>query len=107
MKRTIVVKVLMIIFILAALAIPVSAEGLQDSDVYTGTIKLVNDLSLAATVLCPLVGGVVAVVFVIRRSMADEQDGKMWTKRITTAIICAVAGMLITGIIALLTSYYV
>ena len=88
------------------LAMPVNAAGLQESNLYTGAMALVNDITSALTVLCPLVGGAAALVFMIRRSMADEQDGKMWTKRMTTAIICGVGGMLVAGIIALLTSYF-
>ena len=38
--------------------------------------------------------------------MADEQDGKMWQRRITNAIIWGVGGGLIAGIIALVSSYY-
>ena len=89
------------------LALPVNAAGgLQGSNLYTGAMALVNDITTGLTVLCPLVGGAAALVFVIRRSMADEQDGKMWSKRITTAVICGVAGMLVSGLIALLTSYF-
>ena len=90
----------------AMLATTASASGLQGSSIYTGTVNLLNDLSTVLTVLCPLVGAVAALYFVIRRSMADEQDGKMWTKRITTSIICGVAGMLVAGLITLLTGYF-
>lgn len=91
----------------AALALSASASGsLQSSPIYTGMQNLLNDLSTMLMVLCPLIGGVAALYFVIRRSMADEQDGKMWTKRMTTAIICGVGGMLISGLISLLTGYF-
>ena len=56
--------------------------------------------------LCPLVCGLVAIYFAIRKGMADEQDGKMWQRRITNAIIWGVGGGLIAGIIALVSSYY-
>ncbi len=90
----------------ALLTFPVSATGLQGSKIYTGAVSLLNDLTTILTVLCPLAGGVAALYFVIRRSMADEQDGKMWTKRISTAVICGVAGMLVSGLITLLTGYF-
>lgn len=76
------------------------------SKIATGTKALVNDLSTWATALCPTVGGLCAVFFIIRMSMSDEQDKKMWKHRATTAVICGVAGMLVSGIIALLSSYY-
>ncbi len=86
--------------------VPGSAAGLQGSTVYQGIMSLLNDLMSAAMILCPVVGAIAAVYFLIRRSMADEQDGKMWNKRVFTAIICGVAGALVTGAIALLTSYF-
>lgn len=88
------------------LATPVGATGLQGSTIYTGFINLLNDLTTALMIICPIAGTVAALYFMIRRSMADEQDGKMWTKRITTAIICGVAGMLVSGLISLLTGYF-
>ncbi len=89
------------------LVFPVSATGLQGSKIYTGAVSLLNDITTVLTVFCPLFGGAAALYFVIRRSMADEQDGKMWTKRISIAIICGVGGMLVSGLIMLLTSYFV
>lgn len=80
--------------------------SLAGSSIVTGITKLVNDLSTVLMVLCPTVGGAAAVYFTIRRSMADEQDGKMWSKRITTAIICGVAGLLVSGLITLLSGYF-
>lgn len=86
--------------------VPASASGLMNSSLYTGTSKLIADIMSVVTILCPTICGVAAVVFAVRRGMADEQDAKMWTRRITTAIICGVAGGLISGIITLIASYY-
>ena len=52
------------------------------------------------------VAGISAVVYHIRRSMADEADGKMFQKRVVTALICGVAVSLVGGIITLISSYY-
>ena len=38
--------------------------------------------------------------------MSDEQDGKMWTKRMVVAIICGAGGALVSGIISTIASYY-
>lgn len=89
-----------------AMAGSVSAADLNSSTIVTGTKQLLADVMTALTVLCPTVCGVFAIGFAIRRGMADEQDGKMWTRRITTAIVCGVAGGLISGAIALVASYY-
>lgn len=88
------------------MATPASATGLQGSTIYTGTMQLLADLMLWATIACPVIGGLAAVVFAIRRGMADSQDGREWNKRIVTAIVCGVGGGLITGIISLIASYY-
>lgn len=80
--------------------------GFAGSDFAQGTMNLVNDISLWCIVLCAVVGTAAAVYCLIRRSMADEADGKMWTRRCTTAVICAVAGALVGSIVAVISSYY-
>lgn len=71
-----------------------------------GTKNLISDISVWFIVICALAGTASAVYCLIRRGMADEVDGKMWTKRCVTAVICAVAGALIGGIVSLIGSYY-
>ena len=56
------------------LAVSVRADGFADSSVATGTLALVRDVTAWVTVLCPLVCGLVAIYFAIRKGMADEQD---------------------------------
>ena len=84
----------------------VIASGIAESNLGAGITKLLNDLSTWLSILAPSAAGAAAVYFVIRRSMADEQDGKIWEKRIKTAIICGVAGALVGGVIKLLSSYF-
>ena len=38
--------------------------------------------------------------------MSDEQDGKLWEKRIKVAILCGVGGCLTSGAISVLSSYF-
>ena len=93
--------------ILSMLVIPASAAGgFASSTLAVGIKNMVNDVSTYLVILCPVIGGASAVYFLIRRSMADEQDGKMWDKRIKMAILCGVAGMLVSGIIAMVSSYF-
>jgi len=80
---------------------------IADSTFGVGTKNLINDVFKYLVVLSPLTGGAFAVYFVIRKGMADEQDGKMWAHRIKTAIACGVGGCLVSGVIAVITSYYV
>lgn len=95
-------------FVLAimSMVVPASADSLSSSTVGTGIKNMLNDASSFGIVICPIVGGAAAVYFLIRRSMADEQDGKMWMRRIWIAIICGVAGCLVSGIISLISSYF-
>lgn len=88
------------------LAVNAAASSWSESKFATGTKNLISDMSLYLVVLCPIVGGAFAVYYLIRRSMADETDGKMWTKRIITAIICGVLGALVSGIISMVAGYY-
>lgn len=81
--------------------------GFAESKLATGTLNLANDVSSWLCMLGPVVGGLYAVYYLIRRSMADETDGKMWTKRAWTAGIIGVGVLLVSGIIALLTGYYI
>lgn len=85
---------------------PAYAVKFQDSDIYKGSMDLLQDLSTAAIFAGPAVCGLVAVIFFIRKSMSDEQDDKMWNKRIVKAIICGVAIGLVSGAIALISAYY-
>lgn len=82
------------------------AGSFANSTLAQGTKNLISDISVWFIVICALAGTASAVYCLIRRGMADEVDGKMWTKRCVTAIICAVAGALIGGIVSLIGSYY-
>jgi len=86
--------------------VPAFADNISDSTVGSGVKHLLTDLSTYMVIIGPLAAAVAAGYFLIRRSMADEQDGKFWQKRITVAIICGVGVLLVSGIIALVASYF-
>lgn len=88
------------------LAVTARADSFAESKLATGTVALVQDITAWVTVLCPLACGLMAIYFAIRKGMADEQDGKMWQRRITNAILWGVGGGLIAGVISLVSSYY-
>ena len=85
---------------------PTNPGDFANSTFATGTKKLLEDVSGWLIGIGIAVAGISAVVYLIRRSMADEADGKMFQKRAITAIICGVAVSLVGGIIALISSYY-
>ena len=96
----------MALFVASTVAPVYAATVLENSTFYKGLMNLLQDISLAVTIGGPLICVICAGVFLARRSMADEQEGKMWNKRIATALICAVAIGLVAGLVTLLTSYF-
>lgn len=85
---------------------PTGTGNFANSTIAQGTKNLITDISTWFIVICALAGTAAAVYCLIRRGMADEVDGKMWTKRCVTAIICAVGGALIGGIVTLVSGYF-
>lgn len=85
---------------------PSGTGSFASSDIAQGTKNLITDISTWFIVICALAGTAAAIYCLIRRGMADEVDGKKWTKRCVTAIICAVGGALIGGIVTLVGSYF-
>ncbi len=104
--RSLAKRVFFSLVMLALCAVPASAGGLADSTLGTGLKNLLTDASNLLLVLCPAAGGTFGVYFFIRRSMSDEQDGKMWEKRIKIAIGCGVGGCLVAGLISVLSTYF-
>ncbi|WP_294855242.1 hypothetical protein [uncultured Oscillibacter sp.] len=101
LKRVFFSLVIPVLFI-----VPASAGGLAGSTLGVGLKELISDVSALLIVLCPLTAAAAAGFFAIRRSMSDEQDGKLWEKRIKTAIFCGVGGCLVSSVITLLASYF-
>lgn len=99
-------KVICLMALSALLLTTAQAGGFESSPLATGTKQLIQDIMGYTVVLCPTAGGLAAVYFLIRRAIADEQDGKMWMKRVAVAIGCGVGGALVSGVISLLASYY-
>ncbi len=94
------------VVVLANLMVRARAADLTNSTIGVGIRNILNDISSFGMVIGPTIGGAAAAYFLIRRSMADEQDGKMWSRRIWIAIICGVAVLLVSGIISLISSYF-
>ena len=70
-----------------------------------GLEDFIGDVESFLLIVAPIAAICCSVYFAIRRSAADEQEGKMWTKRIITAWVgCAIA-LLSSGILELLKKY--
>ena len=85
---------------------PTNPGNFANSTFATGTQRLLSDVGTWLIIIGISVGGVSAVVCLIRRAMADETDGRMWQKRAITAVLCGVGVSLVGGIITMISSYY-
>ncbi|AFM01448.1 hypothetical protein Desde_3156 [Desulfitobacterium dehalogenans ATCC 51507] len=104
-KSLLLAAILMAVFLL----VPdmVFAETIQESKIFTGTIKMLNDGTTALMIAAPIIGALVIAYFLIRRSAADEMDQKQWNKRVFVALVSVVGVELVSVIINVVTSYYV
>lgn len=82
------------------------ATSIQSSKLYTGTEKLIQDLTTMLIALAPIVGGALIVYFFIRRGAADEMEQKQWNSRIVTVIISCAAAVLGAVTLNLIMTYY-
>ena len=98
--------VVAIIIILAFTNCCLATGGIQGTTLVTGTQKLLTDLTNWLMVLVPIVAVVLIVYFLIRKSAADEMDGKRWDNRIKTVIICCIGAIIASGLINVLIGYY-
>jgi purine-cytosine permease-like protein len=80
--------------------------GFQGSILATGTERLLNDVSTWLMIIAPIAGVAACIYFLIRRSAADEQDQKMWTKRITGALIAVIAAEIVGAMMKVFLGYY-
>lgn len=100
-------KIVCLLMSAALLITGAGATGnFASSDLAVGTRQLLQDVMNFAVIICPIAGGLAAIVCLIRKAMSDEQDGKMWNKRMFVAIICGVGGALVSGVISTIASYY-
>lgn len=106
MKKQMKYRLAALAALIMTLPISVRANNISDSTIGAGIKLMLQDATSYLIVLCPIIGGLAAGYFAIRRSMADEQDGKMWAHRIKNAILCGVGGGLVSGVIALISSYF-
>lgn len=83
------------------------ADDFGSSTIATGTSQLLSDVGNWLIGICLAAGTTAAVYFLIRRAFADEQEGKLWTRRCIVSIICAVAGALVGSIVSMIGSYYI
>lgn len=85
------------------------AEGqatIATSIIATGTKSLIADISSWLTGIAVTVTAVVCVALFIARGLSDEQDKKMWDKRIKTTIVSGILAITITSLIGVIAGYF-
>lgn len=82
------------------------AEDLSSTKLVTGLTKLINDASTVLMGVAIPVAALAAAFFLIRRSMADQQDQKQWGDRAKAAIFCGIGAVVVGGLIKVLASYF-
>lgn len=84
----------------------INTWAIQSNKVVTGTKKLFEDAMGGLKIVGPTACALLAGYFFLRKGGADEQDQKMWQKRINTAIVAAVGIIVIASVIEAVLKYY-
>lgn len=86
----------------------VATGGLQSSTLWTGFLQMLNDATTIAMIACPIIAGLLWIIFSIARAAADDEPTqKKWSKKMKDCIIFGIAGLVGSGIIAVVSSYFV
>lgn len=80
--------------------------SIESSTIFTGTQKLLNDLSKALLIIAPIAAIICFIYMGIRKMNADEHEAPMWKKRMVSVGVGLVIALCASGIVAIVTSYY-
>ena len=94
------------IYVMLVSTVSVFASGIASSKLATGTTKLIGDITNWIMILAIPITILLVIYFAIRKGAADEQDQKMWQKRITTALVCGIGAIIASSLVGVLASYY-
>ena len=79
----------------------------QDSTIYKGTVSLINDVSSALLIILPLSAAAILAYLAVRKMGAEEQETPVWKKRMWGVGIAFIVGITASGIVSLVSGYYV
>ena len=82
------------------------ANGVQSSQIVTGTENLLRDVTTWLMILAPIAAALFIIYFCIRRSAADEMDQKQWNNRIIVAVVSCIGAVLGSATLNLILGYY-
>lgn len=83
------------------------ATRLETSSAWLKLKAFLGDLASFLALMAPIIGGAVIVYLFIRLSMADERDQKTWKDRIKLTIFSVIGAMLASGLLGVITSYFI
>jgi len=104
-KKSILLVVILMAAVFFMFPSAAFAEDIQSSKIFTGSMKLLEDVGKALIIAAPVAGVPIIAYFWFRRGAADEMDQKGWNKRIVVALI-SVLGVELTGVIISVVMYY-
>lgn len=83
-----------------------ASGSIESSKLATGSQNLINDFTKWLTIIAIPVTVLLVIYFFIRKGSADEQDQKMWQKRINTSLICGIGTILASSLVNIIVGYY-
>jgi peptidoglycan/LPS O-acetylase OafA/YrhL len=83
-----------------------SGNPIQDTVLYTGTMKLLSDATNTLYWLAPAIAILLTGIFALCMKGADEQNAPRWKKRIIMVWGCLILILCASTIIKVLQSYY-
>ncbi len=85
----------------------VYASGLQSTKLYTGTMKLINDATIAGIAIIGVLATGVEVVLLIKYLTSDPNEQPQVIKRMKITVLVAIIAVTIVGLFNVIISYYI
>lgn len=109
MKRAdkkIILAILAILALMLLMTMTVFASGIESTELYKGTQKLIQSLTTALTGLVALITTCFAVWKGIQWQLADDQEKPRKKKELLSVIGIGILITTISGVIAVILSFY-
>lgn len=105
-KKRIMFKAVILTMLMSAMLYEtIFASGIQGLKLFSGGMQFLNDATVAAMVVLPVVCGLLLIVFNAFKAGADQQDQIMWSKRIKMVIKCLIFGEGGVAIVNMIVGY--
>lgn len=85
----------------------VYASGLQSTKLYTGTMKLINDATIAGIAIIGVLAIGVEIALIIKYLTSDPNEQPQVIKRMKITVVVAIIAVTIVGLFNVILSYYI